>query len=196
MVLAIHVQAPKITFKKPIGSITVSGHKFLGSPIPCGVVITRLEYINTISNDVEIIASKDATITGSRCGHTPIFLWYTLNKKDISGLKNDVKKCIENANYLKNLLRGAGIGVMLNEFSSTVVLERPLEDGFARKWNLACKGNIAHVVVMQHVTVEMLDSFASELVQKRFVSFQDGQNQSPCLANDIGAENCACTLHK
>ena len=127
------MQAPKITFKKPIGSIKVSVHKFLGSPIPCGVVITRLDYINTISNDVEIIASKDATITGSRCGHDPIFLWYTLNKKGISGLKNDVKKCIENANYLKNLLRGAGIGVMLNEFSSTVVLERPLEDGLARK---------------------------------------------------------------
>ena len=58
------------------------------------------------------------------------------------------------------------------------------------------QGNIAHVVVMQHVTVEMLDSFASELVQKRFVWYQVGQNQSPCLANDIGAENCACTLRK
>lgn len=35
-------RAPMVTFKKPIGSISVSGHKFVGSPVPCGVVMTRL----------------------------------------------------------------------------------------------------------------------------------------------------------
>ena len=67
-------QAPRITFKKPIGSITISGHKFLGCPIPCGVVIPRKEYINALSRDVEVIASRDATITGSHRGHAPIYL--------------------------------------------------------------------------------------------------------------------------
>lgn len=33
--------APMVTFKKPIGSVSVSGHKFVGAPVPCGVVITR-----------------------------------------------------------------------------------------------------------------------------------------------------------
>jgi hypothetical protein len=36
-------RAPMVTFKKPIGSISVSGHKFVGSPVPCGVVMTRLK---------------------------------------------------------------------------------------------------------------------------------------------------------
>ena len=26
-----------MTFKKPIGSVSVSGHKFVGCPMPCGV---------------------------------------------------------------------------------------------------------------------------------------------------------------
>lgn len=33
--------APMVTFRKPIGSVSVSGHKFVGAPMPCGVVITR-----------------------------------------------------------------------------------------------------------------------------------------------------------
>ena len=36
---------------------------------------------------------------------------------------------------------------MLNELSSTVVFERPTEEAFIRKWQLACEGDIAHVVV-------------------------------------------------
>ena len=35
---------------------------------------------------------------------------------------------------------------MLNELSSTVVFERPREEAFVRKWQLACEGDIAHVV--------------------------------------------------
>ncbi|XP_057731596.1 serine decarboxylase-like [Arachis stenosperma] len=182
-------RAPKITFQKSIGSVTVSGHKFLGCPIPCGVVITRLKYINNaLSKDVEIIGSRDATITGSRCGHAPIFLWYCLKSKGLKGLKKDVEKCIMNASYLHGRLRGAGIGAMLNEFSNIVVFERPqLNDDFIRRWSLACQGKIAHVVVMQHVTTKMLDSFVSEFLQKRF--------QAQCIADHVGSSNCSCSMH-
>lgn len=129
-----------VTFKKPIGSISVSGHKFVGSPVPCGVVMTRLRcatgaaarllpgclraaaaaaeaagaclplarmpgaclpcsllpasralplphpspltppvpprsYLKGVSNDVEYLNSRDATIMGSRNGHAPIYMW-------------------------------------------------------------------------------------------------------------------------
>ena len=39
--------------------------------MPCGVQITRLEHINALSRDVEYLASRDATIMGSRNGHAP-----------------------------------------------------------------------------------------------------------------------------
>ncbi|KAF9682737.1 hypothetical protein SADUNF_Sadunf05G0139700 [Salix dunnii] len=145
--------APKVTFKKPIGSVSVSGHKFVGCPMPCGVQITRMEHINALSRNVEYLASRDATIMGSRNGHAPIFLWYMLNRKGYKGFQKEVQKCLRNAHYLKDRLHDAGISSMLSELSSTVVFERPLDEEFVRRWQLACQGNIAHVVVMPSVTI-------------------------------------------
>ncbi|KAK3031527.1 hypothetical protein RJ639_036041 [Escallonia herrerae] len=189
-------QAPKVTFKKPIGSVSVSGHKFAGCPMPCGVQITRLQHINALSRNVEYLASRDATIMGGRNGHAPIFLWYTLNRKGYRGFQKEVQKCLRNAHYLKDRLRAAGIGAVLNELSSTVVFERPLDEEFVRKWQLACQGNIAHVVVMPNITVEKLDDFLNELINKRAAWYHNGKLQSPCVASDLGKENCLCELHK
>jgi len=167
----------------------------LGCPSPCGVLITRLKYINALSRDVEYIASRDATITGSRSGHAPILLWYALKKRGLIGLENEVHECIMKARYLLNQLRDAGIGAMLNEFSNIVVFERPLDDHFTRRWNLASNGNIAHVVVLKHITIEMLDTFVCEFIQKRSIWSKDGQFQPPCIASDVGSRNCACSIH-
>ncbi|XP_026452339.1 serine decarboxylase 1-like [Papaver somniferum] len=188
--------APKISFKKPIGSVSISGHKFIGCPTPCGVQITRLDHINAMSRYVEYIASMDATITGSRNGHAPVFLWYTLNTKGYGGLQKEVQTCFRNAHYLKNRLRSEGISVMLNELSTTVVFERPKDEEFVLHWQLACQGNIAHVVVMPHVTIKILDDFLNDLIVKRSIWLQDGKVQPTCVSVDIGKENCACPQHK
>ncbi|XP_039171502.1 serine decarboxylase 1-like [Eucalyptus grandis] len=133
---------------------------------------------------------------GSRNGHAPIFLWYTLNHKGYKGFQKEVQKCLRNAHYLKDRLREAGISAMLNELSSTVVFERPSEEEFVRRWQLACEGNIAHVVVIPSVGIEKLDVFVNELIEKQSTWYGDGTVQPPCLAVDIGAENCCCSLHK
>lgn len=197
--MLLNVQAPDISFKKAVGSVTISGHKFLGCPMPCGILITRLKYIDLLSSEVEYIASKDTTITGSRSGHAPIFIWYALNKKGFNGIQEEVQECVKKAVYLRDRLRDHGIGAFLNKFSNIVVFERPQDDEFARKWSLANKGNISHVVVMKHVSLEMLDSFVSEFVKNRSAWFHDNSTrkmQPPCVAEDIGAENCACAFHK
>lgn len=90
-----------VSFKKPIGSISVSGHKFMGSPVPCGVVITRKSHIMAMASNVEYLNSRDATIMGSRNGHAPIYMWYTLTKKGYAGMRKDVEKCLRNAHVLK-----------------------------------------------------------------------------------------------
>lgn len=192
----VAVQAPKVSFKKPIGSVSVSGHKFVGCPMPCGVQITRMEHINVLSSNVEYLASRDATIMGSRNGHAPIFLWYTLNRKGYKGFQKEVQKCLRNAHYLKDRLLDAGISAMLNELSSTVVFERPQDEEFVRRWQLACQGNIAHVVVMPNVTIDKLDDFLNELIDNRSTWYEDGKRQPPCIAADIGSENCVCAAHK
>lgn len=65
------------------------------------------------------------------------------------------------------MLEEEGVPVMLNELSSTVVFERPEDEEFIRKWQLACEGNIAHVVVMPNITVDKLKAFVEALVQSR-----------------------------
>lgn len=57
---------------------------------------------------------------------------------------------------------------MLNELSSTVVFERPTEEAFVRKWQLACEGDIAHVVVMPNINVTKLEKFVQELIESRW----------------------------
>ncbi|KAK4280067.1 hypothetical protein QN277_011741 [Acacia crassicarpa] len=157
-----------------------------------------LNYIDSLSKEVEYIASRDTTISGSRGGHASILLWYALNKRGFNGLQQDVNECVEKAIYLHNRLRDHGIGVMRNKFSNIVVFERPLDDAFARRWMLANKGNLSHVVALQHVTMEKLDLFVREFLENRSIWYKDnnGGKKAHCIAEDIGAKNCACSFHK
>lgn len=78
---------PAFDFTDGADSIAISGHKFFGSPIPCGLLIAKKSNRDRIARSVAYIGTLDTTITGSRNGHTPLFLWYTLKKHGIDGLK-------------------------------------------------------------------------------------------------------------
>ncbi|KAI3842313.1 hypothetical protein MKW98_026103 [Papaver atlanticum] len=188
-------RAPKISFEKPIGSVCISGHKFLGCPVPCGVHITRLNHIKALSRNIEYIGCQDATLMGSRSGHAPIFLWYALNQKGHRGLQKEVQMCLKNAQYLKERLHASRISVMLNEFSNIVVFEKPRNEEFILYWQLAVQGNLAHVVVMPNITVAQLDEFVRDLAEKRAIWLREGKHQPFCAA-DVGKENCACPRHQ
>ncbi len=41
------------------------------------------------------------TPQGSRNGHAPIYMWYTLTRKGYEGMRKDVQKCLRNAHLLK-----------------------------------------------------------------------------------------------
>ena len=54
-------------------------------------------------SDVEYLNSRDATIMGSRNGHAPVYLWYTLTVKGYDGMRRDVERCMRNAHVLKQV---------------------------------------------------------------------------------------------
>lgn len=58
------VKPGMIGFHKAIGSMSVSGHKFLGTVAPCGIVLTRKTLVGRISNTVEYIGMHDNTLSG------------------------------------------------------------------------------------------------------------------------------------
>ena len=82
--------APEVSFRKPIDSIAVSGHKMLGCPMPCGIALTRKEHVEKVEQHIDYLNSVDTTIMGSRNGQAALYLWYSLRKKGISGIKRDV----------------------------------------------------------------------------------------------------------
>ena len=154
--------APEISFEKPIDSIAVSGHKMLGCPMPCGIALTRKEHVDKVEQRIDYLNSVDTTIMGSRNGQAALYLWYSLRKKGVEGVKRDVTECLETAAYLRDELTNAGLTCRLNDLSSTVVLERPVDDNFIKRWQLACEDDIAHVVVMPNVTREKIDVFVKD----------------------------------
>lgn len=158
---------PEINFEKPIDSIAVSGHKMLGCPMPCGVAITRRKHVEKVEQRIEYLNSVDTTIMGSRNGQAPLFMWYSLRRKGMAGLKDDVQHCMETAHYLRDQLMAHGISAQLNDLSCTVVMERPKEEDLVQRWQLACEGDIAHVVVMPNVTREKIGVFVQEFVESR-----------------------------
>lgn len=161
----------EVSFRKEIDSVSVSGHKMLGCPMPCGVVITRKEHMERFQKDVEYLNSKDTTIMGSRNGQAPVAMWYALQIKGVEGLRKDVAECLENAAFLTKLFKDAGVYAHLNAMSTTVVFERPATDEVVLRWQLACSTDgdrkIAHVVVMPSVGKIKLRKFFAEYMEAR-----------------------------
>ncbi len=154
--------APKISFRDyPIGSIAVSGHKFIGSPIPCGIVLTRPEYVKKIETVIDYIGSTDTTIMGSRNGLAPLVLWYAITTRG-QYFAREVSTCLRTAQYLCDRLKQIGYTPLLNDFSTTVVFEKPGIE-VCRKWHLATQGNLAHVIVMQNFSTQKIDQLINDL---------------------------------
>lgn len=145
-------------FKAHVNSMSISGHKFMGIPFPCGVFMMERRFLELVSHDVEYIGSRDCMISGSRNGHSPLFMKHIIAAKGYDGFRRDVEGCIELAEWLCGRVPGA----WRNHNSITVVIPRP-RDEVVRKWQLASEGGISHVVVMPHVTREKLEDFVAEL---------------------------------
>ena len=154
--------SPTLSFEQPIGSLAISGHKFIGSPIPCGIVLTRKEYVKKVSSSIEYISGVDDTITGSRNGLTPMMIWYTLQTKGSKGFKKDAESCIENAKYMQSEMLKIPWPTCLNKFSNIVYFKKPRKE-VIKKWVLATQEDFSHVVVMQTVSKKKIDRFVNDI---------------------------------
>ena len=153
-----------VSFNRPIHSLSISGHKFIGCPFPCGIVLTHNALVEQSFSSIEYIGSKDTTIGGSRNGHAPLFLYHAIHQRQHL-FKQEVRSCIDKAAYLHRLLKQGGLHCLLNLYSTTVVFPKP-KAAIARSWQLATQGDLAHVVVMQNHSYELLDHLSAELLEK------------------------------
>lgn len=158
---------PRIPFDFQDGadSISISGHKFIGSPFPSGVIIAKRSLRDRIARGISYIGSLDTTITGSRNGHSPLFLWYAIKKMGVKGLEERYRHSLEIAQYCKEELIKIGIKAWTNPGAITVVLPK-VSDPIKKKWQLATD-HITHVICMPNVSKQQIDEFIQDMVQER-----------------------------
>ena len=164
MILPFVEEPQPFGFESGIDSISISGHKMIGSPIPCGIVLAKKRNVDKIARSIEYVGILDTTLSGSRNAITPLFLWYAINKLGREGFTQMVRQCLETAEYAVNKFKENGIEAWRNTNSVTVVFPRPTER-ILGKWQLAVYEQIGHLITMPHVTREKVDELAEDLVE-------------------------------
>lgn len=155
---------PRISFDFQDGadSISVSGHKSFGSPIPCGIVIAKKDNVKRIARSISYIGSLDTTISGSRNGLTPLFLWYTIKSLGHAGLKKRVDWSLRMAEYAEKRLQMIGVPAWRNENAITVVFPE-VSLGIQQKYQLATANGITHLILMPNINEEQIDMFIDDM---------------------------------
>ena len=148
-------------FDAGFDSVAISGHKMVGSPIPCGIALTRSEYVARIARSIEYVGVLDTTLTGSRNAITPLMLWYALQQHGLEGFREIVAECLTVAEYAVTRFNDVGIPAWRNRNSVTVVFPKPSAE-VVRKWQLAPYEDIAHLIAMPHVTRETIDAVVDD----------------------------------
>ena len=174
MVLPFVDEPQPYGFDAGFDSVAVSGHKMIGSPMPCGVALTKREYVGRIARSIEYVGVLDTTLTGSRNAITPLMLWYAFEQHGLDGFREIVGECISVAEYAVSRFNDSGIPAWRNRNSVTVVFPRPSEE-VIRRWQLAPYEDIAHLIAMPHVTREIIDSVVDDCLRSQQIDPSTGE---------------------
>jgi histidine decarboxylase len=149
------------SFRHGIDSLSTSGHKMIGTPMPCGVLITRKQHVDRIASAVAYLRSNDTTLMGSRNGHAVLSIWSQFLSHGREGYAADIAACLKRTDRLVELLRQADVPVLCNPHSLTVLFPQPSEN-IVTAYQLACHRGEAHAIVMPNVTDALINRFAGD----------------------------------
>ncbi|MES2206334.1 MAG: histidine decarboxylase [Pseudomonadota bacterium] len=152
---------PAFDFSEGADSIAISGHKFIGSPIPCGVVIAYKRNVDRISHTIGYIGTQDTTITGSRNAFTPLVLWYAMKNLGETGLRDSFFRCEALAEYALKALQAQHIAAWRNPQALTIVLP-VVSEAIRADWQLATHG-VSHIIITPGVTQQHIDALMADL---------------------------------
>ena len=163
MILPFVADPQPFGFDAGIDSISVSGHKLIGAPLPCGVVLTKRAHVERVGRAIEYVGVQDTTLSGSRSALAPLMLWYAFAQYGHEGFRDLVAGMLDTAEYAVGQFNERSIPAWRHRNSVTVVFPRPPQEVF-RKWQMAPEGDIAHIITMPHVTRQMIDELIADCV--------------------------------
>lgn len=146
-------------------SISISGHKFIGSPIPSGLVLTRKSLHGRVSRDGMYTGAADTTISGSRNGHAPLFMWYAIKRWGLEGFRRRALDSMQLATYACERIQNAGHDAWRNPHAMSVIFKTP-HDSIVRTWQLATHDGWSHIICMPGITRAQIDAFVADLTAK------------------------------
>jgi histidine decarboxylase len=162
MILPFIEEAPQWDFALGIDSLAISGHKFIGSPVPCGIALAKKGNVDLIARSIEYVGTLDTTVTGSRNGIAPLFLWYAIQRHGRGGFASAARRCVDLASYAVERFQSLGVEAWKNPFAITVVFPRP-PAAVLDRWQIAVKDGYAHIICMPHFTRELIDRVTLEI---------------------------------
>lgn len=152
------------TFNAAIDSISTSGHKMIGTPMPCGILVARRRHVDRVASEISYIRSNDTTLMGSRNGHATLAIWQRIAEWGRAGFRHEAQACVARATTFANRMKQLGVPILYNEYSLTIVFPKP-NDRIVKQFQLACDGDIAHAIVMPNVTDALLARFLRQYMQ-------------------------------
>jgi histidine decarboxylase len=170
---------PEFDFRQPVHSISMSGHKWIGAPWPCGVYMTRTKLQMRPPGNPEYIGSADTTFAGSRNGFSSMILWDYLSRTTQT---DRITKAVELMNraaatqtLLSRLIRRVeprDLWVGRSPLSLTIHFRRPVQK-IVEKFSLSNdtlvvngeRRDYSHIFIMEHVSTELLRELATDLSQ-------------------------------
>lgn len=172
-------QAKSGSVAKRYDSIAVSCHKFFGFPAPAGLFITEksccdeFNELYTQIHNPEYIGHVPGTITCSRDAVKPAEFYFFSTPSAMAKQAQDARYILEATSYLLEQMQARLNHLQpqrANDLSNTVYFRKP-GDWIVKKYSLATmrleinqkKQDYSHVVVMPHVTQNVLTEFLADL---------------------------------
>lgn len=156
-------------------SISMSGHKWIGAPWPCGVYMTKTKYQLQPPDIPVYIGSPDTTFAGSRNGFSAVLLWEHLARYSQADQVDRALEALQVADYAVQELTALAnkldrdLHVARTPLALTVRFLKPA-DSLVFKYSLSTETyqsdsslDYAHLFVMPGVNKELIDKLIDDL---------------------------------
>lgn len=137
------------SWKGGIDSISISGHKFCGTNVPCGIgMVKKPEDGKMAGMGVQEYANvNDNTISGCRNGNVVLELWLTFQRFWREGFEYLVAENLTRSESAFQKLEKAGMNPWrFDEQSMSIVFDRPANQELCEHFHLMCRGDRCHVM--------------------------------------------------
>lgn len=162
--------AHRLDFSNPhVTSITLDAHKMVQAPYGTGIFLARKNWMKyTCTEEAQYVQGLDATLSGSRSGANAISVWMILMTYGPHGWFEKIHILNYRTHWLCQQLSGLGMVYYRHPGSNIVTIradqvDRAVASRFALVPDSHEQPSWYKVVVMDHVTVDVLDELVGAL---------------------------------